>query len=101
MAVGANLLLVLIFAPYLQKTTGIGTRISATQPRSVLAQLTPSASNMYVAKRGNTAPKRDRRKVFAAIAEAALQGGMISWGIEMGTVGQGQVAYNMRYESTR
>lgn len=56
---------------------------------------------MYVAKRGNTAPKRDRRKVFAAIAEAALQGGMISWGIEMGTVGQGQVAYNMRYESTR
>ena len=28
---------------------------------------------MYVAKRGKTAPKRERRKVFAAIAEAALQ----------------------------
>ena len=65
----------------------MGTRTRATQPRRVLAQLTPRASNMYVAKRGKTAPKRERRKVFAAMAEAALgrrkRGGWVSkfyWG---------------------
>ena len=56
--------------------------MSATQPRSVPAQFTPSASNMYVANRGNTAPKMERRKVFAAMAEAALEGSTISWDIE-------------------
>ena len=55
--------------------------MSATQPRSVPAQFTPSASNMYVAKRGKTAPKRERRKVFAAMAEAALGESMVSWEI--------------------
>lgn len=47
-------------------------RRSATQPSRVPAQLTPRALNMYVLKREKTAPKIDRRKVFAAIAEAAL-----------------------------
>lgn len=50
----------------------MGTRTRATAPRRVLAQLTPMASNMYVAKRGKMAPKRERKKVFAAMAEAAL-----------------------------
>ena len=75
LAVGANLLFCLIFAPYLQNTNGMGAITRATQPRRVLAQLTPRALNMYVAKRGKTAPARERRKVFAATAEAALWGG--------------------------
>lgn len=60
--------------------TGMGTMRSATQPRSVFAQLTPSPSYMYVAKRGKTAPKIERRKVFAAMAEAALEGCYGQWG---------------------
>jgi hypothetical protein len=31
----------------------------------------PIPLNMYVANRGKMAPQRDRRKVFAAMAEAA------------------------------
>lgn len=50
----------------------MGTSASATKPRSEPAQLTPSALNIYVLKRGKTAPARERRKVLAAIAEAAL-----------------------------
>ena len=73
-AVGANLLLCLILAPYFQNTTGMGTRTKATKPRRVPAQLTPRALNMYMLKRGKTAPAMDLRKVFAAIAEAALGG---------------------------
>ena len=71
--VGANLLLCRIRAPYLRKMTGIGTRRIATQPSRVPAQLTPRALNMYIEKRGKTAPASDRRKVFAAIADAALR----------------------------
>ena len=76
--VGAKLLLALILAPNFQNTTGIGTRISATQPRSVPAHSTPRASNMYVENRGKRAPAMERRKVFAAMAEAALMGHAIS-----------------------
>ena len=40
---------------------------------------------MYVEKRGNAAPKRERRKVLAAMAEAALlKGGFnvsLIWGL--------------------
>lgn len=72
--VGANALRFRIRAPYFQKTTGMGTRARATNPSSELAQLTPRALNMYVAKRGKTAPAMERRKVFAAMAEAALFG---------------------------
>lgn len=50
----------------------MGTRARATNPRSEPAQLTPRALNMYMLKRGKTAPAMDRRKVFAAMAEAAL-----------------------------
>ena len=58
--------------------------MSATQPSSVPAQLTPSASNMYVANRGNAAPKRERRMVFAAMAEAALEEKTMSYEIDWG-----------------
>lgn len=71
-AVGANLLLALILAPNFQKMNGMGASTAATQPSSVPAQLTPRAENMYMEKRGKMAPARDRRKVFAAMAEAAL-----------------------------
>lgn len=53
---------------------GIGTSTTPTQASKVPAQLTLSALNMYVAKRGKTAPARERRKVFAAMADAALCG---------------------------
>ena len=56
------------------KTTGMGTSTTATQPRRVPAQLTPRALNMYWEKSGKPAPARDRRNVFAAMAEAALRG---------------------------
>lgn len=51
----------------------MGTSTRATQPRSVPVQFTLSASNMYVAKSGKTHAARDRRKVLAAMAEAALR----------------------------
>ena len=35
---------------------------------------------MYMLKRGKTAPAMDLRKVFAAIAEAAL-GDLLGWGV--------------------
>ena len=61
-----------ILAPYFQKMMGIGTSSTATQPSKVPAQLTPSARNVYCEKRGKPAPARERRKVLAAMAEAAL-----------------------------
>lgn len=69
---GANLLLDLMRAPNFQKMMGMGTRIAATQPRSVPDQLTWIALNMYMLNRGNTAPASDRKNVLAAMAEAAL-----------------------------
>ena len=58
---------------------------------------------MYVAKRGKMAPKRERRKVFAAIAEAALEErerALVSLGGLFGRVGAGAGKetgpYNMR-----
>ncbi len=51
----------------------MGTSTAATQPSRVPAQLTPIALNMYWAKSGNPAPASERRKVFAAMAEAALR----------------------------
>lgn len=53
--------------------TGMGTSTRATQPRSVPVQLTLSALNMYVANSGKTQAASDRRKVLAAMAEAALR----------------------------
>lgn len=86
LAVGANLLLCLIFAPYFQKINGMGASTNATKPSSVPAQLTPRALNMYMLKRGKTAPARERRKVLAAIAEAALWGMLVSefFGVDEG-----------------
>ncbi len=55
----------------------MGTMTTATQPSRVPAQLMCIASNMYVAKRGKQAPARERRKVFAAIADAALWRGTV------------------------
>ena len=69
---GANLLLARILGPYFQKTTGIGIKTTATKPRSVPAQFTCNALNIYILKSGKIAPARDRRKVFAAMADAAL-----------------------------
>lgn len=54
----------------------MGARTRATQPRRVPVQFTPRALNMYMLKRGKTPPAMDRRKVFAAIAEAALKIGV-------------------------
>lgn len=45
--------------------------MAATQPSSVQAQLIPMPLNIYVANSGNPAPKSERKKVFAAMAEAA------------------------------
>ena len=59
-------------APNFKKIIGIGTSMTATQPRSVPDQLTWIALNMYMLKRGNTAPANDRKNVLAAMAEAAL-----------------------------
>lgn len=74
----------------------MGTSTAATQPSRVPAQLTPMALNMYVAKSGKTAPASERRKVFAAIAEAALQEH-----VSRKYVGyQGQITHNSRYAST-
>lgn len=70
--VGAKLDRSRIRAPYFQNATGMGISTTATQASKVPAQLTLRASNMYVAKRGKTAPAMERRNVFAAMAEAAL-----------------------------
>lgn len=70
--VGANLLLSRILAPNFQKMIGMGTRARATKPSSEPAQLTPRPLNMYWEKSGKTAPQMERRKVLAAMAEAAL-----------------------------
>ena len=51
---------------------GMGTSKAATHPSSVPDQFTPIASNMYMEKSGKTAPAMERRKVLAAMAEAAL-----------------------------
>ena len=45
---------------------------TAMQPSNVPDQFTPIPANMYMEKRGKTAPQMDRRRVFAAMAEAAL-----------------------------
>ena len=71
--VGANFERALILSPYFQNIMGMGTKRAATQPKSVPDQFTLMASNMYVLKSGKTAPARERRKVFPAIAEAALR----------------------------
>ncbi len=51
----------------------MGTNTAAMQPKSVPDQLTPSAANIYCEKSGKPAPASDRKNVFAAIAEAALE----------------------------
>ena len=62
-------------------------------------QLTLRALNMYVANSGKTAPAIERRKVLAAMAEAALRKDQRR---SLGKVDTGMVeTYNMRYASTR
>ena len=70
--VGAKLDRSRMRAPNFKNARGMGIRTTATQASKVPAQLTLSALNMYVAKRGKTAPAMERRNVFAAMAEAAL-----------------------------
>ena len=77
----------------------MGASTNATKPSSVPVQLTPRALNMYMLKRGKTAPARERRKVLAAIAEAALGGMLVSefLGVEEGgKMGRKGKTYNMR-----
>jgi hypothetical protein len=69
--VGANLLFSLIAAPLYKNQIGTGISRTAIQPSRVEAYSIPIPLNICCAKRGNTAPQRERRKVFAAIAEAA------------------------------
>jgi hypothetical protein len=72
-AVGANLLCFLIFAPEKKNQTGIGRRIAAKHPTSVIPQLIPRRLNIYVEKRGQAAAMKERIIVFAATADAALR----------------------------
>lgn len=44
----------------------------AMKPSNEPAQLTPSLLNIWRANSGNPAAKAERRKVFAAMADAAL-----------------------------
>jgi len=53
------------------KRKGMGARRMAMHPRTVEAILGLRTSNIWVAKRGNPAPKRDRQTVLAARQEAA------------------------------
>lgn len=46
---------------------------AARQPMRVAAHWMPRLLNICWAKRGKPAPARERRKVFAAMAEAALR----------------------------
>lgn len=50
----------------------MGTMTNARQPRSVDAHSIPRLSYSWRANNGNPAAAEDRRKVLAAIAEAAL-----------------------------
>lgn len=50
----------------------MGTNANAKQPKSVDAHSMPIPLNIWRANRGNPAAVIERRKVFAAIAEAAL-----------------------------
>ena len=59
-------------APNIRNAMGTGTSANATKPRSVPAQLMPMPLNICVANIGNPAAIKDLRKVFAAMAEAAL-----------------------------
>jgi len=54
---------------------GIGVNASATKARRLPAQPTFKAVKSCVAKSGKTAPNNDRRKAFAAIAEAKKEYG--------------------------
>jgi hypothetical protein len=50
---------------------GTGMSSTAIHPSKVEAYWIPIPLNICCAKRGKTAPQRERRKVFAAMAEAA------------------------------
>lgn len=65
--------LVRILSPYLQNKNGIGHIPSAMNPSRELPQPRPRASYIGGPARGNSAPARDRRTVFAAIADAACR----------------------------
>lgn len=69
--VGAYALFCRICSPLRRNQIGTGTKINATQPSNVHAHWIPIPLNMYVANRGKMAPKRERRKVLAAMADAA------------------------------
>ena len=52
---------------------GTGTKTAERQPRRVAAHSIPRLSNIWREKRGNPAAKQERRKVLAAMADAALE----------------------------
>jgi len=62
----------LILAPKMKKRMGTGKRATHAKPRMDVAHGMPRALYMYWAKRGKIAPTQERKKVFAAMAEAAF-----------------------------
>lgn len=56
----------------------MGTNANAKQPKSVDAHSMPIPLNIWRANRGNPAAVIERRKVFAAIAEAALDWSLVN-----------------------
>lgn len=71
-SVGAHLDFALILAPKKKKEMGIGIMATAMKPSNEPAQLTPRLRNIWRANSGNPAANAERRKVFAAMADAAL-----------------------------
>ena len=59
--------------------TGIGIITTAIHPSIVPAHWTPRFSIICREKRGNAQPIADRRMVFAAIVDAALSIGLVTW----------------------
>ena len=69
----------------------------ARQPSNVPAHWMCRLLNICREKSGNPAATKDRRKVFAAIAEAAL----FEVNLEARRESEEAKTYNMRYESIR
>ena len=58
-------------SPYLKKMTGIGHMANATKAKSEFPHPRPRVPYIFCPARGRRAPTRDRKTVFAAMAEAA------------------------------
>lgn len=97
---GANLDFLRSAGPNLMNTRGIGTMITARQPRRVAAHCTPRFINICFENSGKAAPTADRIIVLAAKTEAALSSYVLATGfISPGQNSQGQVRVNQIVEA--